>query len=142
MCRVLSHTCHESKHSAAVDLRAVTTVEQILPRLHSKLPEHRRSRGGSSACLAHDGMQREPTSPPTEPQTRPGIWCGGGRSCIRFGRRGGRRVINPGLSGRRRIISKAFLDSGGQQIFQKTRRHGCQYVFIAIDGMRIQSAAN
>jgi hypothetical protein len=45
-------------------------------------------------------------------------------------------VINPGLSGRPRFISKAFLDSGGQEIFQNSPRHGCQYVFIVIDGMR------
>ncbi len=41
-----------------------------------------------------------------------------------------------GFSGRPRFISKAFLDSGGQEIFQNSRRHGCQYVFIVVDGMR------
>jgi hypothetical protein len=86
--------------------------------------------------LAHDGMQRRANISPliAGPQTKPesGVAAGDLASTL-----GGPEASILGVSGRPRFISKAFLHSGGQEIFQKTRGHGCQYVFIVIDGTRV-----
>lgn len=50
----------------------------------------------------------------------------------------GRRCHQSWAAGPAAHYIQAFLDSGGQEIFQKSRWHGWQYVFIVIDGMRAQ----